>query len=189
MESQGRTRSCFRDRRPRSEVAPRGSKQICIAMTRDMYDDIWHDAGKVRLFLRPLIEQSPELFPPGIVEGYQLTGHLPESVKMPGIRLRQLRVGGETYSLRPSFVMSYMTGTVEQLEYPLLLLSLGVPFSLHRALPKKSGACTTALHDGLSWIPARSLTPVRTSVGRVGSCPAWMTRPSGSRAIQLTLGE
>ncbi len=127
MESQGRTRSCFRDRRPRSEVAPRGSKQICIAMTCDTYDDIWHDAGKVRLFLRPLIEQSPELFPPGIVEGYQLTGHLPESVKMPGIRLRQLRVGGETYTLRPSFVMSYMTGTVEQLEYPLLLLSLGVP--------------------------------------------------------------
>ena len=47
---------------------------------------------------------------------------------MPGIRLRQLRLReGRAFTLRPSFVMSYMTGTVEELEHPLLLLSLGVP--------------------------------------------------------------
>jgi hypothetical protein len=31
------------------------------------------------------------------------------------------------YWLRPSFVTSYMTGTVEELEYPLLLAAHGVP--------------------------------------------------------------
>src|SRR4030067_1908790 len=61
-------------------------------------------------------------------EGFQLTGRLRESEKMPGGRLRQVRLAdGGVFTLRPSFVMSYMTGTVEELEHPLLLLSLGVP--------------------------------------------------------------
>jgi hypothetical protein len=97
-------------------------------MTRDIYDALWNDAGKVREFLESLMHTSPEVFPPGMQDGYQLTGLLPESKKMPGIRLRQLQLrNGNIFSLRPSFVMSYMTGTVEELEYPLLLLSLGVP--------------------------------------------------------------
>ena len=97
-------------------------------MTRAVYDYIWSDAGEVRRFLEPLIQGSPELFPSGIQGGFHLTGRLPESGKMPGIRLRQLRLReGRAFTLRPSFVMSYMTGTVEELEHPLLLLSLGVP--------------------------------------------------------------
>jgi hypothetical protein len=35
--------------------------------------------------------------------------------------------GGESYALRPSFVTSYMTGTVDELAYPLLLAAHGVP--------------------------------------------------------------
>jgi hypothetical protein len=61
-------------------------------------------------------------------QGYQLSGKLPESKKMEGIQLRQLRTAQGVYSLRPSFVMSYMSGTVEELENPLLLLSMGVPY-------------------------------------------------------------
>lgn len=128
MDAQERTRSCSRQRMPRSEGTPRGSKQICIPMTADIYHRIWNDAGQVRQFLEPLIQASPELFPQGMQEGYQLTGRLPESEKMPGVRLRQVRFkDGRVFTLRPSFVMSYMTGTVEELEHPLLLLSLGVP--------------------------------------------------------------
>lgn len=127
MQAQQRTRSCSRQRPLQRSQTKRGSKQICIPMTRDVYDDVWHDARKVRNFLQPLIEQSPELFPAGIQDGYQLSGHLPESAKMPGIRLRQLRIGQQAYTLRPSFVLTYMTGTIEELEHPLLLLSLGVP--------------------------------------------------------------
>jgi hypothetical protein len=97
-------------------------------MTRETYDGIWDDAAEVRRYLEPLIETSPELFPKGIEDGFQLTGHLPESIKMPGVTLRQLRLGnGTVFSLRPSFVMTYMSGTVEELEHPLLLLSFGVP--------------------------------------------------------------
>jgi len=128
MDAQQRTRSCFRERPPRAEGTPRGSKQICIPMTRDVYDRIWNDAGQVRRYIEPLIESTPELFPKGTKDGFQLTGHLPESIKMLGIRLRQLRLNdGRTFTLRPSFVMSYMSGTVEDMEHPLLLLSFGVP--------------------------------------------------------------
>ena len=34
---------------------------------------------------------------------------------------------GSSYWLRPSFVTGYMTGTVDELAYPLLLASHGVP--------------------------------------------------------------
>lgn len=107
---------------------PRGSKQICIPMTQELYNEIWHDAAQVRQYLENWMKQSPEVLPAEISSGYSLTGCLPESKKLPGVRLRQLKTTQGTYTLRPSFVMSYMSGTVCELEHPLLLLSLGVPY-------------------------------------------------------------
>ena len=127
MDGQQRTRSCSRQPRLSGSGVSRGSRQICIPMTSELYHRIWNDAAKVRCYLEPLLQNMPELFPDGMQDGYQLSGHLPESAKMPGIRLRQLRVGQQAYTLRPSFVMSYMTGTVEELEHPLLIMSFGVP--------------------------------------------------------------
>lgn len=46
MDAQERTRSCFRERMPQNEGTPRGSKQICIPTTADIYDRIWNDAGR-----------------------------------------------------------------------------------------------------------------------------------------------
>lgn len=127
MDAQRRTRSCARQRDAQAKQSPRGARQICIPMTRGTYDRIWSDAGEVRRYLESLIRDWPELFPRGIEDGFHLTGRLPESAKMPGIRLRQLRLrDGAAFTLRPSFVMAYMSGTVEELEHPLLLLSLGV---------------------------------------------------------------
>ena len=129
MDAQRKTRSCSREAGPQRESTPRGSRQICIPMKRDDYDRVWSQAGEVRRLLDLLIHSSPELFPKGIQDGYHLTGRLPESRKMPGIRLRQLRLCGSesVFTLRPSFVMSYMTGTVEEVEHPLRLLGYGVP--------------------------------------------------------------
>lgn len=127
MPREKRPRSCHRYRTSPSQETARGSRQICMAMTSCQYGKIWHDAAQVRQYLDQLIEQSPELFPCEIIDGYHLTGHLPESKKLPGIRLRQLQTSHGTYTLRPSFVMSYMSGTIDDLEHPLFLLSLGVP--------------------------------------------------------------
>ncbi len=127
MDSVNRTRSCNRNRSAPAARPAGGSKQICIPMSRALYEEIWSDAQQVRQRLDHLMSLSPELFPAELLTGYRLTGRLPESKKLPGIRLRQLRHEQSVYTLRPSLVMSYMSGTVETLEHPLLLLSIGVP--------------------------------------------------------------
>lgn len=73
---------------------------------------MWDDPAKLRKHIEELVARHPELFPPAISGGFHLTGKLPESKKLPGIRLRQLRLkaGGPVYTLRPSFVLPYMTG-------------------------------------------------------------------------------
>lgn len=128
MDAQTQTRSCSREPQPQDDRTPGGARQIVIPMTRQTYDSIWNDPAQVRRTVEQLVQQCPELFPDGIQEGFQLPGFHPESQKMPGIRLRQLKLSdGCRFTLRPSFVFGYMTGTVEQLEHPLLLLSIGTP--------------------------------------------------------------
>lgn len=68
--------------------------------------------------------QFPELFPPGMAQGYHLCGCLPESVKMPGVRLRQIKLKSAPqvkYTLRPSFAAPYLVGQVTDLDFPLRL--------------------------------------------------------------------
>src|SRR2546421_7742916 len=128
MDVPQRTRSCCRMRPTVNAQGPRGAKQIVIPMDRPTYDRLWHDAAAVRQRLSELLCDAPELFPPGMEQGFQLTGRLPPSKKLPGVRLRQLRLAdGRVFTLRPSFVLSYMAATVDEVAYPLLLLSFGVP--------------------------------------------------------------
>jgi len=128
MNAPQRTRSCCRTRSAANAQPARGTKQIVIPMDRPTYDRLWHDPAAVRQRLVELLRTAPELFPPGMAQGFQLTGRLPSSQKLPGVRLRQLRLAdGRAFTLRPSFVFSYMTGAVDAVAYPLLLLSCGVP--------------------------------------------------------------
>ena len=55
MDARPKTRQVDRERKTPSTQVPRGAKQIVIPMTQQQYDDIWHDADRVRSF----IEQSP----------------------------------------------------------------------------------------------------------------------------------
>ncbi len=88
-------------------------------MEREEYNRIWGDAKKVREVIDRTMKESPELFPEEMGErGYRLTRYLPESKNIPGVNLRQIRVGGVRYTLRPSFVMGDMSGTVDEVENP-----------------------------------------------------------------------
>lgn len=128
MEAQKRTRRVNRDRSERGEQSPRGSKQIVISMTRTQYDQMWTDARQVRAYVDRLLAEVPELFPPGMAQGYALHGFDRESRKLAGVRLRQVFLNDKSvFWLRPGFVVSYMVGTVDELEHPLLLASYGVP--------------------------------------------------------------
>jgi len=128
MDAVQRTRRCCRTRNANHRQPKKSAKQICLSMTRETYQQIWGDAKAVRAVVHAAAQSHPELFPPKIAQGYRLTGRLRESAKLPGIRLRQLRLkSGEVYTLRPSFVMPYMAGFAEDVEYPLRLLAYGVP--------------------------------------------------------------
>ncbi len=128
MDARPKTRRVNRERNAPAPQPPRGAKQIVIPMTRPQYDEIWHDAERARAAVASWARSAPELFPPGFDRGYRLHGFGRESRKLPGLKLRKIVLAdGTSYWLRPSFVISDMTGTVEELAYPLLLAAHGVP--------------------------------------------------------------
>ncbi len=97
-------------------------------MIRQQYDEIWQDAERLRAFVDEWAQLAPELFPKDFDQGYCLHGFGRESRKLPGLKLRKIVLAdGTPHWLRLSFVTSYMTGTVDQLAYPLLLAAHGVP--------------------------------------------------------------
>ena len=51
MDARPKTRQVDRERKTPSTQVPRGRKQIVIPMTQQQYDDIWHDADRVRSFI------------------------------------------------------------------------------------------------------------------------------------------
>jgi hypothetical protein len=131
MDARPKTRQVDRERKTPSTQVPRGAKQIVIPMTQQQYDDIWHDADRVRSFIEQCARSAPELFPAGFDQGYCLHGFGRESLKLSGLKLRKIVLAnGASYWLRPSFIFSYMIGTADELAYPLLLAAHGVPFWL-----------------------------------------------------------
>lgn len=128
MDAQRQTRRLNRDKLDGTEQVPRGGKQIVIPLSREQYREIWSSPEQLRRYLDEWIQVAPELFPAGFEKGYALHGMGRESCKMPGIRLRKIVLADKSqFWLRPSFVMSYMMGDVEDLSYPLLLAAHGVP--------------------------------------------------------------
>jgi hypothetical protein len=128
MDARPKTRRVNRERNAPATQPPRGAKQIVIPMNRPQYDAIWHDPQRTRAAVAQWAQAAPELFPPGFDRGYRLHGFGRPSRKLPGLKLRKLvTADGRSYWLRPSFVAGYMTGTVEELAYPLLLAAHGVP--------------------------------------------------------------
>jgi len=112
--------------RPQSQ---RGDRQIVLPMTPEEYERCWHDTDQMRIFVDRALREHPELFPACLRNGYAFHGFARPSQKLDKIRLRKIRPAGgqEAYHLRPSFVLSFMAGTTDKLEYPLLLASFGVP--------------------------------------------------------------
>ncbi len=91
MDARPKTRQVDRERKTSSTQVPRGAKQIVIPMTQQQYDDIWHDADRVRSFIEQCARSAPELFPAGCDQGYCLHGFGRESLKLSGLKLRKSR--------------------------------------------------------------------------------------------------
>jgi hypothetical protein len=102
----------------RTTRAAREPKTICIPCSRQEYERIVDDPARFREFLDRLIQDTPELFPPEIHRGYRMKDVY--TSRKTGWKLRRIDTrDDESYSLRPSFLMPYLSGRAADVQAPL----------------------------------------------------------------------
>lgn len=108
---------------------PRGSKTIVVLFKKETYHEIVRDRIQFKKCVDDQYEKHPELFPEAMKDGYQLDGFTEPSKKL-GLVQRRILIPsiGENYTIRPSFVMPYMTGYLDIIQKGLLLIKYSVPF-------------------------------------------------------------
>ena len=118
----------------RTQVA-KPSKRIILPIGLKQYNDMLNDSAAFRKWLDQMIAQYPELFPADIKAGYRLHDLLPTSVKLPAVQLRRIRLyqddaagQAQVFTIAPSEVLPYMTGSTDEVEKALFLRRFGVPF-------------------------------------------------------------
>src|SRR3954453_4088779 len=105
----------------------RQHRTICLPISEDSYAHAVDDPAAFRRLLDEAFRAAPELFPPGFARGYELKDDRTSAKRATPIRRIRLR-DGAAYSVRPSFLMPYMTARVADVEGPLFLRTFGVPF-------------------------------------------------------------
>lgn len=104
----------------------RENRIICLPFNQETYLEIVNDAVKFRIQLDGFIVKFPELFPESIVNGYQLKEtRFSKKLSLP---TKRIRIGRKSYTIRPSFVMPYMTAHVVPCERALFMRKYSVPF-------------------------------------------------------------
>jgi len=105
------------------------NRVICLPFDKKIYDDIVKDANKFRASLDKFIEQYPELFPQEITQGYQLKDvREPKKLSVP-IRRILIKKSNVSYTIRPSFVMPYLTARLATWKSPYFCVSITSHFT------------------------------------------------------------
>lgn len=107
---------------------PRGFSTICLPISKERYQHLIDSPTLFRQWLDQAFRDTPELFPAAFAHGYTLKDDR-VSVKR-GLRQRRIccKATGAAFSVRPCFVLPYMTAWTDQADGPLFLRSFGVPF-------------------------------------------------------------
>ena len=105
----------------------RGHATICLPFGEDEYEAIVDNPKQFRKRLDGCFAEMPELFPEGFAEGYAMKDA--RMSRKQGVSLRRIVLrDGRSYSIRPSFLMPYMTARTDDVEAALFLRKFGVPF-------------------------------------------------------------
>lgn len=107
-------------------ISSRINRQICLMFNQEEYIGNIYDSKWFRKTVDENIRLYPELFPCEIHDGY-LMKDISLSKKM-SIPIRRIEIGGINYTIRPSFVMPYMTGMTDEVEKALFYRKFSVPF-------------------------------------------------------------
>jgi hypothetical protein len=107
---------------------PRGFSTICLPVSIERYRQVIDSPALYRQWLDEAFRTTPELFPAAFATGYTLKDDRVSAKR--GLRLRRIRckATGCAFSVRPCFVLPYMTAWTDQADGPLFLRSFGVPF-------------------------------------------------------------
>jgi hypothetical protein len=99
-----------------------------LPVGKDDYADRVADPGRFRAGLDQAFPAWPELFPEAFSGGYRLKA-IRTSART-GLRLRRVRLKatGDSFSVRPSFLLPYRTGLTDDGQGPLFLRAFGIPF-------------------------------------------------------------
>jgi hypothetical protein len=107
----------------RSTQPARGPKTICLPCSPEQSEQIVDDPELFREFLGRQIEAIAELFPPEVRRGYRMKDLY--TSRKTGWKLRRIDLrNGESYLVRPSFLMPYLSGRTEDVQAPLFSASL-----------------------------------------------------------------
>jgi len=106
--------------------ATRSNKTICLPFSQQEYNANVHDPVKFRKCIDDRIESFPELFPPEIANGYQMKDIY--NSKKQSIVIRRIKIDDTPYAIRPSYVLPYLTGIVEEIEKAVFMRKFNVPF-------------------------------------------------------------
>jgi len=104
----------------------RKNRVICVPFTEDDYDAAINDAAEFRAYIDSIAEQFPELFPPEMSSGCLMKDiYVSQKLSIP---IRRIEISGIAYTVRPSFLMPYMSGRVREVEHAIFLRKFDVPF-------------------------------------------------------------
>ena len=105
----------------------RGHRTICLPISEETYLQIVNDPAEFRRAIDDCFRRMPELFPANFAHGYRLKDDRMSAKQEIPIRRVRLK-DGTAYSIRPSFLMPYLSARTEEVEDPLFLRKFGVPF-------------------------------------------------------------
>jgi len=103
------------------------NRTLVLPIAENIYDLFLQDISIAHELVGATYEQSPELFPTQMAGGYQFNGKSRKSKKT-DLQMRKIKIGGVSYRIRPSFILSYQRGKTEEVSKGLFLLRFGVPF-------------------------------------------------------------
>jgi hypothetical protein len=105
----------------------RGHRTICLPISEEVYLQVVSDPAEFRRAIDDCFRRMPELFPANFAHGYRLKDDRMSAKQKIPIRRVRLK-DGTAYSIRPSFLMPYLSARTEEVEGPLFLRKFGVPF-------------------------------------------------------------
>lgn len=109
-----------------NESAIRNNRTICLPFSQELYNTNIENPFDFRRCIDERIELFPELFPPEITNGYLMKDIYPS--KKQSTLIRRIDIDGVSYSIRPSFLMPYLTGITDEVEKAMFLRKFNVPF-------------------------------------------------------------